>query len=66
MKKLITSLIVCILVLVISSCAAPYEDGYTRFTYYLLLIKLEKNVVMFIIVLFYNYHLYVNKKSLYL
>lgn len=34
MKKLITSLIVCILVLVISSCAAPYEDGYTRFTYY--------------------------------
>ena len=34
MKKLITSLIVCILVLVISSCAAPYEDGYPRFTYY--------------------------------
>ena len=34
MKKLITSLIVCILLLVISSCAAPYEDGYPRFTYY--------------------------------
>ena len=34
MKKLITSLIVCILLSVISSCAAPYEDGYPRFTYY--------------------------------